>query len=115
MVYIFLRRQLIVDFQTYFKDSLCLEKFYNLGVKGVKSSVKMWTTNFFRSFSKKYFVVHEQSAVENSLSTYVCYTPDGLFWLNLQAQIFDYINQKVLFHKTHTTFLFIDSFLKQSD
>ena len=27
--------------------------------------------------------VHEQSAVENSFSTYVCYAPDGLFWLNL--------------------------------
>ena len=24
-----------------------------------------------------------QSAVENSVSTYVCYAPDGLFWLNL--------------------------------
>ena len=25
----------------------------------------------------------EQSAVENSVSTYVSYAPDGLFWLNL--------------------------------
>ena len=34
-------------------------------------------------FFQKYFAVHEQSAVENSFSTYVCYAPDGLFWLNL--------------------------------
>ena len=34
-------------------------------------------------FFQKYFVVHKQSAVENSFSTYVCYAPDGLFWLNL--------------------------------
>ena len=27
--------------------------------------------------------MHEQSAVKNSFSTYVCYTPDCLFWLNL--------------------------------
>ena len=26
------------------------------------------------------------SAVENSFSTYVCYAPDGLFWLNLQSK-----------------------------
>ena len=34
-------------------------------------------------FSQKYFVVHKQSSAENSFSTYVCYAPDGLFWLNL--------------------------------
>ena len=34
-------------------------------------------------FLQKYFVLHEQSAVENLFSTYVCYVPDGLFWLNL--------------------------------
>ena len=43
----------------------------------------MWTTNFYRSFFQKYFVVHEQLAVENSFSTYVCYAQDGLFWWNL--------------------------------
>ena len=36
-----------------------------------------------QEFFQNYFVVHEQSAVENSFSTYVCYAPDGLFWLNL--------------------------------
>ena len=35
-----------------------------------------------------YFVVHEQSAVENSFSTYVCYAPDGLFWLNLYTSFY---------------------------
>ena len=44
----------------------------------------MWTTNFYRIFSKKNFV-HEQSAIENSFSTYVCYDMDGLFWLNLYS------------------------------
>ena len=34
-------------------------------------------------FSRKYFVVHKQSAVKNSSSTQVCYTPDCLFWFNL--------------------------------
>ena len=38
-------------------------------------------------FFQKYFFVHEQSAVKNSFSTYVCYAPDGLFWLNLYNAI----------------------------
>ena len=41
-----------------------------------------------QEFVQKYFVVHELSAVENSFSTYVCYTPDGLFWLNLYPDSF---------------------------
>ena len=49
---IFLRRQQIVNFQTYFKDSLCLEYLTNFGVKGAKRSIKMCTTNFYKSFSK---------------------------------------------------------------
>ena len=36
-----------------------------------------------KEFIQKYFVVHEQSTVKNSFGTYVCYAPDGLFWLNL--------------------------------
>ena len=36
-----------------------------------------------KKFIEKYFVVHEQSAIINSFSTYVFYAPDGLFWLNL--------------------------------
>ena len=33
----------------------------------------------------RYFVVHKLYAVKNSFSTYVCYAPDGLFWLNLYS------------------------------
>ena len=62
----------------YFKDSLCLEWSTNLGVKGAKRSVKMWTTNFYESFSKNIFLY-----MSSRLSKVVCYAPDGLFWLNL--------------------------------
>ena len=34
-------------------------------------------------FFQKYLILHEHSATENSFSTYLCYDPDGLFWLNL--------------------------------
>ena len=36
-----------------------------------------------QEFFQKEFVVHEQLAVEISFSRFVCYTQDGLFWLNL--------------------------------
>ena len=39
--------------------------------------------NLSKDFFQKYFVVHEQLAVKKSFGTYVCYAPDGLFWLNL--------------------------------
>ena len=39
--------------------------------------------NLLLEFFQKYFVVHEQLAAKDSFSTYVCYAPDGLFWLNL--------------------------------
>ena len=42
----------------------------SLGAKGVKRSVKMWTTNFLRVF-QKYFVEYERSAVKNSVHTNV--------------------------------------------
>ena len=45
-----------VDFQTYFKDSLWLKLLTNLDAQGAKISVKMWTTNFYRSFSKNIFL-----------------------------------------------------------
>ena len=32
-----------------------------------------------KEFYEKYFVIHEQSAIKNSFSTYLCYTLDGLF------------------------------------
>ena len=39
------------------------------------------------NFFQKYFVVHERWAVKISVSTCVCYTPDGLFWWNLYLSI----------------------------
>ena len=54
-------------------------------------------------FFQKCFVVDEQSAVENSFSTYVCYAVDGLFWLNLYRQ-----HPRVKVHRFH-------SFLKCPD
>ena len=93
---IFLRRQQIVNFQTYFKDSLCLKYLTNFGVKGDKRSIKMCTTNFYKSFFQKYFFVHEQSAVKNSFSTCVCYSPDGLFWLNLYLKLLDVFHNRFL-------------------
>ena len=42
----------------------------------VSKEARMWTTNFYNSFFYKYFVEHEQWAVENSLITYVCYAPE---------------------------------------
>ena len=39
----------------------------------------MWTTSFYRSFSKKYFVVQEQSAAKNSFSTYAWSKVDSCF------------------------------------
>ena len=49
---IFLWTQLIVHFQTYFKNSLHLEWLINLNVKGTKRSIKMWFTKFYKSFFK---------------------------------------------------------------
>ena len=37
---------------------------------------------------EKYFVVHEHLAVKLSFSTYLCYNPDGLFWMNLYELTF---------------------------
>ena len=51
---------------------------------------------------QKYFVVHEQSAVKNSFSAYVCNARDGLFWLNLYSAIWKE-NARTL------NFCFIDS------
>ena len=41
--------------------------------------------------------MHDQLAVEYSFSTYVCYAPDGLFWLNLyEEKSLLMINQQLL-------------------
>ena len=82
----FLQKQRFYRFQTFFKDSLCLQRLTNLDAKDAKRSVKMWATYFYKSFFHKYFAVYEWSAVKNSLSTYICYTPDGLFWMNLYVK-----------------------------
>ena len=69
---IFLRRQLIVDFQTYFKDSLCLEWSTNLGAKGAKRSVNMWNTNFDTNFFKNMLLkMNGWLSKIRSLRTYV--------------------------------------------
>ena len=43
--------------------------------------------NLLIDFFQKKFVVHERWAVKNPFSTYVCYAPDGLFWLNLYVLV----------------------------
>ena len=43
----------------------------------------MWTTNFCKNFSKNILLYMSSRLPENSFSAYVCYAPDGLFWLNL--------------------------------
>ena len=54
-------------------------------------------------FFQKNFVIDEQSAIKNSFSTYVCYAPDGLFWLNLYPKLFkitpNHSNSKVIYSK----------------
>ena len=47
---IFLRKQRFHSFQTFFKDSLCLEQLTNFDAKGVKRRIKIWATNFYKSF-----------------------------------------------------------------
>ena len=54
----------------------------NLDARGAKKGKDVDYKPSIRVF-QKYFVVHEHSAVKNSFSTYVCYAPDGSFWLNL--------------------------------
>ena len=49
---IFLRKQRFYRFHTFFKKTLCLEYLTNLDAKGTKRSVKVWATNFYKSFFK---------------------------------------------------------------
>ena len=42
-------------------------------------------------FFQKYFVVNEQSAVQNSFITYVWYAPDVLFWMVLYVIITSFL------------------------
>ena len=64
--------------------------------------------------------VHKQSAVETSFSTYVCYAPDGLFWLNLYVTPSGgktlkntYVThveflRKLVEHRSKSVFIFLD-------
>ena len=47
---IFLQKQRFYHFQTFSKHSLCPPNLTNLDAKGAKRSVKMWATNFYKSF-----------------------------------------------------------------
>ena len=46
----------ILQFFQMFKGSLCREQLTNLDAKGVKRSVKIWTTNFFKNIYCKWMV-----------------------------------------------------------
>ena len=64
---IFFRKQRFYRF-----DSLCLEKLTNFGVKGAKRSVKVWTTNFYRSLSKNILLYMSSWPLKiRSVHTYV--------------------------------------------
>ena len=86
-----LRRKMssISEFFRMFKDSLWREWLTNLDAKGAKRSVKMWTTNFYKSFSKNIllYMSSRLSKIRSVHTYYVCYAPDGLFWLNLYAEL----------------------------
>ena len=69
----------ISEFFWMFKDSLCRE----FGRKRGQKKHKFMDYKLLLEFFQKYLIADERSAVKNSFSTYVCYTPDGLFWLNL--------------------------------
>ena len=61
---------------------------YQFGRKRCQKKRKDVDYKLLKEFFQKYFVVNKQSAVESSFSTYVCYAPDGLFWLNLYLNAF---------------------------
>ena len=50
------------------------------GRKRCQKKHKDLSYQLLSEFVQKYFVVHELWAGKNSLSTYVCYTLDVLFW-----------------------------------
>ena len=56
--------------------------FDQFGRKRCQKKRKDVDYNLLLDFFQKYFVVHEQSAVKNTFSTYVCYAPDVFFgWI----------------------------------
>ena len=69
---IFLQWQRFLDFQTYFKDLLCLELLTNLGAKSAKRSAKMWTIRFYKSFFKNILLyIRSRLSKIRSVHTYV--------------------------------------------
>ena len=59
------------------------QKSDQFGRKRCQKKLKDVNYKLLYEFFQKSAVLHGHSAIENSLSTYVCYDPDGLFWLNL--------------------------------
>ena len=52
-----------------------------MSAKGAKRSVKMWTTNFYKSFFKKFLLyINGRLSKINLFSTYVCSKVDSCFW-----------------------------------
>ena len=68
---IFVRKQRFYRFQTFYKDSLCLQKLTNLDARGAKRSVKIWATNFYKSIFKN-ILLHKNSGLSKirSVHTY---------------------------------------------
>ena len=56
----------------------------------------MWTTIFYKDFFKNILLYMSSRLPKKSFSTYVCYTPDGLFWLNLYMN--DVLSKICLLH-----------------
>ena len=75
----FFRKQRFDRFQTFFKDSLCVQLLTNLDAKCFKRSVKMWATNCYKSFFQKNVVVNERLDVKNTFSNYVWSKVDSCF------------------------------------
>ena len=68
---IFLWKQRFDRFQTFFKDSLCLQKLTVLDAKGAKRSVKMWATNFLKiSFKNILLYMNGRLSKIGSVHTY---------------------------------------------
>ena len=69
---IFLRKQWFCRFQTFFKDSLCLQKLADLDAKDAKRSVKIWATKFYRIFFKNILLqMNGRLSIFRSVHTYV--------------------------------------------
>ena len=77
----------IWPFPNIFQRLTVTPKIDQFGRKRYQSKRKYLSYQLLEESFQKYFVVHEQSAVKNLFSTYVCYDPDGLFWLNLYIYI----------------------------